>query len=102
MAERLAGGNIAITLLANTIATGAALVTLILAFGPISGAHLNPVVTLGFAFQSELRQRDAVAYICAQFAGAAVGVATANLMFSVPQFSCLDMTAAEWHKCSAS
>ena len=84
MAERLAGGNIAITLLANTIATGAALVALILAFGPISGAHLNPAVTLGFAFQSELRQRDAVAYICAQFAGAAVGVATANLMFSVP------------------
>src|SRR2546428_13923552 len=78
MAERLAGGNIALALLANTIATGAALVALILAFGPVSGAHLNPAVTLGFAFHSEMRPRDAVAYICAQLAGASAGVAIAN------------------------
>ena len=84
MAERLSGGNIAIALLANTIATGAALVALILALGPVSGAHLNPAVTLSFASQSEISRRDAVAYICAQLFGAAVGVATANLMFSLP------------------
>ena len=84
MAERLSGGNIALALLANTIATGAALVALILTFGPISGAHFNPAVTLGFAVQSEIRARDAVAYVCAQFAGAAIGVTAANLMFSLP------------------
>jgi glycerol uptake facilitator-like aquaporin len=60
MAERLAGGNAALTLLANTIATGAALVALILTFGPISGAHLNPAVTLSFTLQSEIPWRDAV------------------------------------------
>jgi len=84
MAERLAGGNVAVALLANTIATGAALIALILSFGPVSGAHLNPAVTLSFAFQSDLPWRDAAAYIVGQFAGAATGVATANLMFSLP------------------
>jgi len=84
MAERLAGGNIAITLLANTVATGAALVALILAFGPVSGAHLNPAVTLSFASRSEIPWRDAGAYVFAQLAGAAAGVVTANLMFSLP------------------
>lgn len=84
MAERLAGGNAALTLLANTIATGAALVALILTFGPISGAHLNPAVTLSFAFRSELPWRDVPAYVFAQFFGAAAGVVTANLMFGLP------------------
>ena len=84
MAERLSAGSVALALLANTIATGAALVALILAFGPVSGAHFNPAVTLGFAIQSDIRARDAAAYICAQFAGAAIGVTAANLMFSLP------------------
>ena len=84
MAERLAGNNIAIALLANTIATGAALVALILALAPISGAHLNPAVTFSFALQSEIRWIDALIYIPAQFAGAVAGVFTANLMFSLP------------------
>lgn len=84
MAERLAGGNAALTLLANTIATGAALVALILTCGPISGAHLNPAVTLSFAARSELAWRDAAVYLVAQMAGAIAGVVTANLMFSLP------------------
>jgi glycerol uptake facilitator-like aquaporin len=82
MAERLAGGNVALALLANTVATGAALIALILTFGPISGAHMNPVVTLAFASRDNLR--ESVAFICAQLAGAAAGAITANLMFSLP------------------
>lgn len=84
MAERLAGDNVALTLLANTIATGAALVALILTFGPISGAHLNPAVTLSFALQSEIVWRDAIVYVVAQFVGGTTGVVTANLMFGLP------------------
>ena len=84
MAERLAGGNAAIALLANTIATGAALIALILTFGPISGAHLNPVVTLSLIFRSDFVMRDALAYILAQMLGALAGVAAANVMFSLP------------------
>jgi glycerol uptake facilitator-like aquaporin len=84
MAERLAGGNVAVTLLANTIATGAALVVLILTLAPISGAHLNPAVTLSFAVRSEIAWRDAAIYIVAQLAGAMVGVVTANVMFGLP------------------
>lgn len=83
MAERLASGNAALTLLANTVATGAALVALILTFGPISGAHLNPAVTLSFAVGSEVAWRDAAVYIVAQFAGAIAGIVTANLMFGL-------------------
>src|SRR5919204_3341152 len=75
MAERLAGGNVAIALLANTIATGAGLVALILAFGPISGAHFNPVVTLADASQGGLAWRDVPLYVVAQVAGAFAGVA---------------------------
>ena len=86
MAERLAGGNVAITLLANTIATGAALVALILAFGPISGAHLNPAVTLGQALQRQMPWREVPAYVLAQMAGAFLGVAAANVMFGYPLF----------------
>ncbi len=84
MGERLAGGNVAIALLANTIATGAALVALILAFGPISGAHFNPAVTLADAFQGGLAWHDVPAYLTAQLAGAFAGVAAAHLMFGEP------------------
>jgi glycerol uptake facilitator-like aquaporin len=86
MGERLAGGNVAIVLLANSLATGAMLVALILTFGPISGAHLNPAVTLADAFQGGLSWRDVPAYIAAQIAGGFLGVAAAHLMFSEPVF----------------
>jgi glycerol uptake facilitator-like aquaporin len=86
MAERLAGGNVAIALLANTIATGAALVTLILAFGPISGAHLNPVVTLSAAVLGALPWRETPFYLLAQITGALLGAAAANAMFGLPLF----------------
>ena len=86
MGEQLAGGNVAIALLANTIATGAALVALILTLGPISGAHFNPAVTLADAWQGGLAWRDVPAYVGAQIGGAFAGVATAHLMFSKPVF----------------
>lgn len=86
MGERLAGGNVAIALLANTIATGAALVALILTFGPISGAHFNPAVTLADASQGGLTWREVPVYIAAQIAGAFAGVAAAHLMFGEPLF----------------
>ena len=86
MAERLAGGNVALALLANTIATGAALVALLLAFGPISGAHLNPVVSLGLALDRELPWSELPLYLAAQLAGAFAGVAVAHLMFGNPPF----------------
>jgi glycerol uptake facilitator-like aquaporin len=81
MGERLAGGNVAIALLANTIATGAGLVALILTFGPVSGAHFNPAVTLADASQGGTAWRDALTYILAQIVGAFAGVAAAHLMF---------------------
>jgi glycerol uptake facilitator-like aquaporin len=84
MAERLAGGNQAIALLGNTIPTGAMLVVLILIFGPISGAHFNPLVTLTFLWRGEARRGEALAYIPAQIAGAALGVWLAHLMFDEP------------------
>jgi glycerol uptake facilitator-like aquaporin len=83
MGERLAAGNIAIALLANSIATGAALVALILAFGSISGAHFNPAVTLTDAWQRGLPWRETPAYIAAQLVGAFAGVGTAHWMFGV-------------------
>lgn len=86
MGERLADGNIAIALLANTLATGAALVALILTFGPISGAHFNPAVTLSDAWQGGLPWREVPFYIGAQILGALVGVAVAHLMFGLPIF----------------
>ena len=86
MGERLAAGNSAIALLANTIATGAALLALILAFGPISGAHFNPAVTLADAWQRGIAWREVPAYIAAQLVGAFVGVAAAHLMFGLPLF----------------
>ena len=84
MAERLAGGNTALALLANTVATGAALVALIISFGPMSGAHFNPVVTLAFAFRSDLFWRDVPLYFVAQFVGGIGGVIAANVMFDLP------------------
>jgi glycerol uptake facilitator-like aquaporin len=87
MGERLAGGNVAIALLANTIATGAALVALILTFGSVSGAHFNPAVTLADASQRGIPWREVPGYLTAQIAGAYVGVACAHLMFGLPLFS---------------
>ena len=81
MGDRLSGGNVAIALLANTIATGATLVTLILTFGPVSGAHFNPAVTLADASQGGISWREAPGYIAAQVVGALLGVWAAHLMF---------------------
>ncbi len=86
MGERLAGGNVAIALLANTLATGAILVALILAFGPISGAHFNPAVTLSIALEKGLPWGEAFAYVSAQIVGAFAGVAAAHGMFGLPLF----------------
>jgi glycerol uptake facilitator-like aquaporin len=83
MGERLAGGSVAIALLANTIATGAALVALILAFGPISGAHLNPVVTLADAMEGGIAWKETPQYILAQISGGICGAITAHLMFGL-------------------
>jgi glycerol uptake facilitator-like aquaporin len=84
MAEQLAGGNVAIALLANTLATGAILFVLITVLGPVSGAHMNPAVTLVAAYRRELPWSDAAAYIAAQFAFGIAGVAAAHLMFDLP------------------
>jgi glycerol uptake facilitator-like aquaporin len=86
MGEKLAGGNVAIALLANTVATGAGLVALILTFGPVSGAHFNPAVTLADATQGGLPWREVPAYLASQVAGAFVGVGIANFMFEKPVF----------------
>jgi glycerol uptake facilitator-like aquaporin len=86
MGERLAGGNVAIALLGNTLATGAGLVVLILAFGPISGAHFNPAVTLADATQGGLPWREVPVYVVCQIAGAFAGVAAAHVMFEEPLF----------------
>jgi len=84
MGERLAGGNDAIALLGNTLATGAALVVLITIFGPLSGAHFNPAVTLAFLLRRELSLGTAAAYVAAQLAGAVIGVFVAHAMFAEP------------------
>jgi glycerol uptake facilitator-like aquaporin len=87
MGERLAGGNVAIALLANTLATGAALVALILTFGPISGAHFNPAVSVADASQGALAWPEAAAYSVMQITGAVAGVALADAMFGEPIFA---------------
>jgi len=87
MGERLAGGNVAIALLANTIATGAALVALILAFGSISGAHFNPAVTLADALEGGVSRKVALCYLAAQVLGGIAGTAIAHLMFQLPVIS---------------
>jgi glycerol uptake facilitator-like aquaporin len=87
MAERLAGGNVAIALLANTLATGAALVALILAFGPVSGAHLNPAVSLAIALERQISWRVFCVYAAAQIAGGILGTIAAHLMFGLRWYS---------------
>lgn len=87
MGERLAAGNVAITLLANAAATGAVLLALILTFGSISGAHLNPAVSLAEAWSGNMAWRDLPFYVTAQLSGAFAGVALAHLMFGLPLFS---------------
>jgi glycerol uptake facilitator-like aquaporin len=96
MGETLAGGNVAIALLANTIATGASLVCLILTFGPVSGAHFNPAVTLADAVHGGLRWRDVPGYLVAQVCGAFAGVAVAHGMFAKPLFQ-----ASQHHRAGA-
>lgn len=86
MAEQLAGGNVALALLGNTLATGAILVVLVLALGPLSGAHLNPAVSMVFALRRELTVGLCVLYAVAQMAGAIVGVLLAHSMFDQPVF----------------
>ena len=89
MADKLAGGNTALALLGNTIPTGAILVVLILIFGPVSGGHFNPAVTLSFAMRREIGKQAAFLYVAAQLAGGVVGVLVAHAMFELPlvQFS---------------
>jgi glycerol uptake facilitator-like aquaporin len=84
MAERLSSGNVAITLLANSIATGAVLAALILMFAPISGAHFNPVVSLSAWLAGEMKVKDAILFMAAQGCGAIFGVLIANVMFDLP------------------
>jgi glycerol uptake facilitator-like aquaporin len=84
MAVRLAGGNNALALLCNTLPTGAILAVLILTFAPISGAHLNPAVSIAFALRQELSWPDAVTYIVLQIIGGVIGVWVAHLMFELP------------------
>jgi glycerol uptake facilitator-like aquaporin len=96
MGESLSGGNVAIALLANTIATGAALVALILAFGPISGAHFNPAVTLAEALAGRTSWRIVPAYVLAQAAGAVAGVWTAHAMFGHPILAASSHARAGW------
>jgi glycerol uptake facilitator-like aquaporin len=99
MAQRLAGGNVALALLCNTIATGAMLVVLILVFAPVSGAHFNPAVTLAFAARGELQWPVALIYIAAQVVGGIAGVWIAHLMFELPvvQLSMTQRTGAgQW------
>ncbi len=87
MAERLAGGSVALALLANTIATGAALVALLLTFGPISGAHLNPVVSLADAMEGGLAWPETLPYVAAQIFGGVCGTIAAHTMFGLPLVS---------------
>jgi glycerol uptake facilitator-like aquaporin len=99
MAQRLAGGNVALALLCNTIPTGAILVVLILIFGPLSGAHFNPAVTLAFAYRGELTLGIAGTYVAAQLLGGIAGVWAAHLMFELPvwQFSLTQRTGVgQW------
>lgn len=96
MGEQLAQGNAAIALLANTLATGAGLVALILAFGPVSGAHFNPLVSIAEAARAGLRWKDVPFYIYVQIAGAFAGVAAAHMMFDKPLFFASQHARAGW------
>ncbi len=96
MAERLSDSNAAVALLANSVAIGAALAALILTFASISGAHMNPVVSLMSATNGELPWRDAAVYAAVQIAGAALGVAAANTMFDLPVFFASQKMRTGW------
>jgi glycerol uptake facilitator-like aquaporin len=96
MGERLAGGNVAIALLANTIATGSALVALILTFGPISGAHFNPAVTLADALDHGVAWKEVPAYITAQCVGGIFGAGIAHMMFGLRWYSLSTHARSEW------
>ena len=96
MAQRLAGGNVALALLGNTLPTGAILVVLILIFGPVSGAHFNPAVSLAFALRRELPWREAAAYIVVQLAGALIGACIAHLMFELPLWQISTTVRSGW------
>lgn len=96
MGERLAGGNVAIALLANTIATGAALLALILTFGPISGAHFNPAVTLADALEHGIPWSEVPAYIAAQCAGGILGAVVAHRMFGLRWYSLSSHSRQGW------
>ena len=96
MGERLASGNVAIALLANTIATGAALVALILTFGPISGAHFNPAVTLADAFERGIPWKEVPVYVIAQCVGGIFGAVAAHLMFGLPWYSFSTHVRSGW------
>jgi glycerol uptake facilitator-like aquaporin len=87
MGERLSGGSIGLALLANSIATGAVLAALILAVGPVSGAHLNPLVSVAAGWHEEVSWREVRGYVAAQVVGAVLGVVVANLMFELPAIS---------------
>lgn len=91
MAEQLAGGNAALALLGNTLATGAMLVVLITMLGPISGAHLNPAVSLAFFLRGDIHRQEALAYAAAQLAGAITGVLIAHAMFAEPLLQTSDI-----------
>ena len=86
MADDLAGGNVAIALLGNTVATGAILVVIILMFGPLSGAHFNPAVTFVFLLRGEISRKDALLYVIVQVAGGLVGMLITHAMFELPLF----------------
>ena len=101
MGEQLAGGNVAIALLANTLATGAVLVALILTFGAISGAHFNPAVTFADAAQGGITWREALAYFVAQMAGALLGVLAAHVMFGKPLVLPVATRSGRRPQCSA-
>ncbi len=96
MAQKLSGGNVALALLGNTLPTGAILVVLILTFGPVSGAHFNPVVSMVFALRRELAWPDAAAYVATQILGGLVGVCAAHLMFELPLWQAATTVRGGW------
>jgi glycerol uptake facilitator-like aquaporin len=105
MGERLSAGNTAIALLANSLATGFALIALIVAFGPRSGAHFNPAVTITLALRGDVAKRDVAPYVTAQFVGALLGVAAAHAMFDLPIYQTSETARSGagqwWSECVA-
>src|ERR1044071_2752029 len=105
MGERLAAGNTAIALLANSLGTGFALIALIVAFAPRSGAHFNPAVTITLALRGDVAKRDVGCYVAAQFVGALLGVAAAHAMFDLPIYQTSETARSGvgqwWSECVA-